>query len=57
MISRKEIVIKVKEQMGDHKKSKGYSSWHYGYVELRELLDYIYGEEPTIEEEKLNQEE
>lgn len=53
MISREGAVAKIKEQMERKTKIERHSVYHYGYIELRELLDYIYEQEPTTEEEKL----
>ena len=29
-------------------------SWHFGLLELRDLMDFIYGEQPKSEEEHIN---
>ena len=52
MKSRKETVDFICSQMhgengGDAKKS---DRWHYGYGELRDLLDFIYESEPNEDE-------
>lgn len=52
MRTRKEAVELAKSQLNDfNRKDKQY--WHYGYVELRELLDFIYESEPKDNDEKL----
>lgn len=59
MIPRTELVkfiIDQLENLSDERYEKKYRRTHYGLVELRDLLDFIYGEEPKTEEEYLNTE-
>lgn len=35
-------------------KNYGYSRWHYGVMELRDLLDFIYEGGPTNEKQFIN---
>ncbi len=45
---RKEVARFIEEQM-DETQTK-----HYGWVELRELMDFVYEAQPNAHEEKLN---
>lgn len=55
-ITRAEAVLLVKKQM-DVVSHKPLGQWkgavHYGYLELRELLDYLYGGPPKDPSEEL----
>ena len=49
MIPRTELVkfiVDQLENLSDERYEKKYRRTHYGLVELRDLLDFIYGEEP-----------
>lgn len=50
MKTRKECWELIEKQMDGEGKYKLSDSWHYGKVELKELMDFIYGE--YKEEEK-----
>ena len=54
MRTRKEVVELIGRQMdrGPARREKP-TCWHYGIVELRELLDFIYGGPPENEDEEL----
>lgn len=45
----------IEKQLGfDYVRPREKMAWHYGLQELRELLDFIYGDKPTCEDEELN---
>ena len=48
------IILQMKEESPNSHPMKG--CWHYGFTDLRELLDFIYEGEPKTEEEKLKRE-
>jgi hypothetical protein len=53
--TREEVARFVEKQMGSNyicSRNKNYAH-HYGLQELRELMDFIYGEEPQNEEQKI----
>lgn len=52
---REEVVSFIKEQFigNEEVEKRKYNAVHYGKVELRDLLDFIYDEEPTKPSEKL----
>jgi hypothetical protein len=55
MKTREEVARFVEKQMGSNyicSRNKNYAD-HYGLQELRELMDFIYGEEPQNEEQKI----
>ena len=55
MKTREEVARFVEKQMGGRyicSRNKNYAH-HYGLQELRELMDFIYGEEPQNEEQKI----
>ncbi len=57
MKTREEIARFIESQYGDKnncKLEKG-GRHHYGRQESRELLDFIFGEEPTEDVEKIRQ--
>ena len=51
--SRADTVAKIHAQMNDDRSPQQKGAIHYGYVELRELMDFIYGGKPTSDAEKL----
>jgi len=52
MKTRKEVVELVQKQLtGMFDSNLNKYAWHYGIVELRELLDFIYEGPPETEEE------
>ncbi len=54
MRERKEAVALIQDQLAtDGRRYKEKTYWHYGAMELRELMDFIYGGEPKTEEEKI----
>ena len=53
MKSREEAVKVIQNQLsGGPSNNKGIC-WHYGVIDLRYLLDFIYESKPLKEEEKL----
>jgi len=53
-LSRRDAVNVVRRQLnGDSPAAMRKSCWHYGKVELRELLDAIYGGPPTRKDQYL----
>lgn len=53
IISRKEAAALVRRQLSvENDKCEDIGAWHYGRIELRELLDAIYGP-PQNEDEKI----
>jgi hypothetical protein len=55
MKTREEVVHLIKNQFdGATPVYAQKLPWHYGYLELRELLDFIYDGPPTKPEEELN---
>lgn len=56
--SRENVVTFIKQQLSDTEKGRGRDGgeiweWHYGKIELRKLLDYIYKQTPKSQEEML----
>lgn len=52
--SRKEVVKLISQYMkGEIETDRRKTSSHVGYQELKDILDFIYGEEPRNEEEEL----
>ena len=51
--ARNEGVKLIKNQLTRDDKQRRYGYWHYGRVELRILLDFIYGEKPQTDDEKI----
>ena len=51
--SRKEVAKLIEDQMYRGPSNSDKNHFHYGYVELRELMDFIYGGPPTCKEEEL----
>ena len=56
MKERKDAVLLIQKQLNNETDAykKKDTLWHYGRQELRELMDFIYGTEPLIDEEKIN---
>jgi hypothetical protein len=54
MKTREEIARFVEKQfLWSHNCSLSKTAIHYGRQEVRELMDFIYGEEPQNEEQKI----
>jgi hypothetical protein len=55
MKSRAEVVRFIKKQLSPHYKVsfEKPNCWHYGKQELRELMDFIYGQEPQSKDEEM----
>jgi len=54
MRARKESVEFIERQFDRTEDSKEkYGKWHYGLHELKELMDFVYEQEPQSDEEKL----
>ena len=59
MKSRTEAVARIKKLLENGPSSKatpdfpGKKAWHFGYCELRELMDYIYGGEPKVDSQRI----
>lgn len=53
--TREATVAFLKQQLEGNEElwNKKHRAFHYGKVELRELLDFIYNKEPTSQTEKL----
>lgn len=60
MKTRAEVAKYIEDQLGssyakppipDRLPGKGPWAWHYGKCELRDLMDFIYGEPPIKEED------
>jgi hypothetical protein len=52
--SREEVVKFLKNQLSVYYDEKPGPCFHYGYWELRKLLDFIYSGPPTKPSEELN---
>lgn len=52
MKTREEAVERVHEGL-DHGLLLEKATWHYGRVELRDLMDFIYGEKPQNDRQKI----
>jgi len=50
---RAEVVKLIKKQMEHDRGLEKGGCWHYGTQELRELLDFIYNQEPRTKDEEL----
>jgi hypothetical protein len=59
MKKREDVVIFIRGQLDSPDKGSGedggdiYAEWHYGKIELRRLLDYLYEGAPKTEKEML----
>lgn len=55
MQSRKDVIDFINAQLGHHPNNikRKHNKYHYGYVELRDLLDFLYDGLPTTKEEEL----
>lgn len=51
--SRAEAVKLILKQLHDGSGREKAHQWHYGRQELRELMDFIYGQEPQSEAEMI----
>lgn len=57
MRKRKDVVKFITDQLNEPSETtynRKCRRWHYGKVELRDLLDYIYQREPRNDSEKLS---
>ena len=54
MKPRREAVRMIERQLSGEQESSRYSLFHYGIVELRDLMDFIYGGPPKIKQDELN---
>ncbi|MCK5307066.1 MAG: hypothetical protein KAJ73_00510 [Zetaproteobacteria bacterium] len=48
--TRAEVAAFINEGSLEQSKPNGCREWHVGKVELRQLMDFIYGGEPLIDE-------
>ena len=53
MRSRAEAARLAEEFMDTEAKPEGALTWHFGYVELRKLMDFIYDGPPNNESENI----
>lgn len=53
MKAREEVVGFIHDQFRDDENPVKDGKWHYGRVDLRALMDFIYGSEPNCEAEKI----
>jgi len=54
MKRRIEVARFIENQMvNTNGKVKEFNTWHYGYIELRNLLDFLYDRKPIFDGEKL----
>ena len=53
MRARKKVAELINHQLKDGymKKCNAHGMWHYGREELKELMDFIYGGKPQVNEE------
>lgn len=53
MKTREEVADLIRKQMHWSYKRQKKQKMHYGWVELRELMDFLYGGPPTNKEQEL----